>query len=129
RTYTLATVLGMIVFAAMIGTSVILPLYMQNMLEYSALHSGLVLLPGAIIMGIMNPITGYLFDRFSGKWLGVIGLFLLTLTTFAFAFLSEETTFAYIASMNAIRMVSIAMVMMPVTTLVLNQLPDHLIPH
>lgn len=129
KTFTLATILGMIVFAAMIGTNVILPLYMQNMLGYSALHSGLVLLPGAIIMGIMNPITGYLFDHFNGKWLGVIGLFLLTVTTFAFGFLSEETTFAYLATMNAIRMVSIAMVMMPMTTLALNQLPDHLIPH
>ena len=129
KTFTLATILGMIVFAAMIGSNVILPLYMQNMLGYSALHSGLVLLPGAIIMGIMNPITGYLFDHFNGKWLGVIGLFLLTVTTFAFGFLSEETTFAYLATMNAIRMVSIAMVMMPMTTLALNQLPDHLIPH
>lgn len=129
KTFTLATILGMIVFAAMIGTNVILPLYMQNMLGYSALHSGLVLLPGAIMMGVMNPITGYLFDHFNGKWLGVIGLFLLTVTTFAFGFLSEETTFAFLATMNAIRMVSIAMVMMPMTTLALNQLPDHLIPH
>src|SRR5699024_2874753 len=56
-TFALATGLGMIVFAAMIGTSVILPLYMQNMLGFSALHSGLVLLPGAILMGLMNPVT------------------------------------------------------------------------
>src|SRR5699024_11280185 len=55
-TFTLATALGMVVFAAMIGTNVILPLYMQdeNMLDFSALKSGLVLLPGAIIMGFSN---------------------------------------------------------------------------
>src|SRR5699024_7287960 len=45
-TFTLATALGMVVFAAMIGTNVILPLYMQNMIGFSALKSGLVLLPG-----------------------------------------------------------------------------------
>src|SRR5699024_9411333 len=68
-TFTLATILGMVVFAAMIGTNIILPLYMQNMIGFTALESGLVLLPGAIIMGVSNPITGYLFDKFGGKWL------------------------------------------------------------
>ena len=53
----------------MIATNIILPLYMQNMLQLTALESGLVLLPGAIVMGLMNPITGYMFDKFGGKWL------------------------------------------------------------
>ena len=128
-TFTLATALGMVVFAAMIGTNVILPLYMQNMIGFSAFKSGLVLLPGAIIMGLSNPITGYLFDKFGGKWLARSGLLLLSLTTFAFADLSQDTSFAYLATMNGIRMISIAMVMMPMTTLALNQLPNELIPH
>lgn len=127
--FSLATALGMLVFAAMIGTNVILPLYMQTMVGFSALQSGLVLLPGAILMGIMNPITGNLFDRFGGKWLARIGLFLLAVTTFAFTNLSLDTSLLYLASMNGIRMLSIAMVMMPMTTLALNQLPDDLIPH
>jgi len=128
-TFTLATALGMVVFAAMIGTNVILPLYMQNMIGFSAFKSGLVLLPGAVVMGLMNPITGYLFDVFGGKWLARAGLLVLTVTTFAFTNLSEDTGFAYLATMNAFRMLSIAMVMMPMTTLALNQLPDSLIPH
>ncbi|MEF3327466.1 MULTISPECIES: MDR family MFS transporter [Oceanobacillus] len=128
-TFTLATALGMLVFAAMIGTNVILPLYMQNMVGFSALESGLVLLPGTIIMGFSNPITGYLFDRFGGKWLARGGLLLLSLTTFAFTNLSADTSFNYLATMNAIRMISIAMVMMPMTTMALNQLPNELIPH
>src|SRR5699024_9911689 len=127
--FTLATGLGMVVFAAMIGTNVIVPLYMQNMIGFSALKSGLVLLPGAIIMGLMNPITGYLFDKFGGKWLSRGALFLLGVTTFASTNLSMDTSFTYLASMNAIRMISIAMVMMPMTTLALNQLPNDLIPH
>src|SRR5699024_11886486 len=39
------------------------------------------------------------------------------------------TTFTYLATMNGLRMIAIAMVMMPMTTLALNQLPDDLIPH
>lgn len=127
--FTLATSLGMIVFASMIASTVILPLFMQTMLGFNALHSGLMLLPGAIIMGIMNPITGTIFDKYGAKWLLLSGFTILTVTTFMFANLSEDTTFTYLAILNAVRMVGIAMIMMPSTTLGLNQLPDHLISH
>lgn len=127
--FTLSTGLGMIVFVSMIGTAVILPLFMQTMLGFTALESGLVLLPGAIIMGIMNPITGRLFDRFGARWLAIIGFTLLVFTTAMFTNLSTETTFTYLAVLNAFRMLSISMVMMPVTTSGLNELPTHLIPH
>lgn len=127
--FTLGTVLSMFVFAAMIATNIILPLYMQNMLHFSALQSGLVLLPGAILMGAMNPVTGYLFDKFGGKWLARIGLFLLILTTLPFTQLTSDTSFTFLSVVNMFRMLTIAMVMMPMTTLSINQLPKHLIPH
>lgn len=127
--FSLATGLGMIVFASMIATTVILPLFMQNLLGFNALHSGLMLLPGAIVMGVMNPVTGTLFDKYGAKWLLRTGFAILTVTTFFFANLSQDTTFTYLAVLNAIRMVGIAMVMMPSTTLGLNQLPNHLISH
>lgn len=129
RIFTLTTGLGMIVFTSMIGTAVILPLYMQTMLGFSAFQSGLVLLPGAIIMGMMNPITGRLFDKYGAKWLARMGFIILTISTFMFTNLTTDTSFAYLAIMNAVRMLSISMVMMPTTTLGLNQLPDSLIPH
>src|SRR5699024_8172992 len=48
--FTLGTVLGMLVFMAMIGGMLMIPLFMQNMSDFSAMESGLVLLPGAIVM-------------------------------------------------------------------------------
>ena len=129
KMFSLTTGLGMIVFISMIGTAVILPLYMQNMLGFTAFDSGLVLLPGAIIMGLMNPITGRLFDRFGARGLAITGFLLLVITTFMFTNLTTETSFTFLAVMNAFRMLAIAMVMMPVTTAGLNELPPHLIPH
>src|SRR5690606_31077946 len=78
--FTLATSLGMIVFASMIASTVILPLFMQTMLGFNALHSGLMLLPGAIVMGIMNPVTGTIFDKYGAKWLLLSGFTILTVT-------------------------------------------------
>ncbi|MFB4166949.1 MDR family MFS transporter [Virgibacillus sp. JSM 102003] len=129
KMFTLTTGLGMIVFMAMIGSAVVLPLLMQDMLGYTAFESGLMLLPGAALMGLMNPITGRLFDKFGAKWLAIIGLFILTVTTFMFTNLTTETTFTYLAVVNAVRMFGVAMVMMPVTTAGLNQIPTDVIPH
>lgn len=129
RQYTLNTALGMLMFVAMVGGMLILPIYMQTMRGFSALESGLALLPGAAVMGLLSPVTGKLFDAYGGKWLAIIGFALLTVTGAAFAVLSTDTSFAYIATVNAVRMVGTAMVMMPVTTAALNQLPQRLIPH
>src|SRR5699024_12547226 len=91
--------------------------------------SGMFLLPGAICWCFSTPIPCYIFDRFGGKWLARGGLLILALTTFAFTNLTEDTTFTYVATMNGLSMIAIAMVMMRMTTLALNQLPDDLIPH
>ncbi|MFG6120207.1 MDR family MFS transporter [Thalassobacillus sp. B23F22_16] len=128
-TFTLTTAIGMVSFIAMIGGAVILPILMQDMLGFTALESGLMLLPGAVLMGLMNPVTGRLFDRFGARWLAIIGLSILVITTFMFSNITMETTFVYLATVNAARMFSISMIMMPVTTAGLNQLPNQLMPH
>src|SRR5699024_4704841 len=129
RMFTLNTVLGMCVFIAMIGGMLIIPVFMQDMGGFTAMESGLALLPGAAIMGLMSPVTGRIFDRVGAKWLSVIGFTLLAVGTFLLTVLTAETTFTYLAVVNAIRMLGTAMVIMPVTTAALNQLPQRLIPH
>ncbi|SMX65803.1 drug resistance transporter, EmrB/QacA subfamily [Brevibacterium iodinum ATCC 49514] len=129
RMFTLNTLLGMCVFIVMVGGMMVLPLYMQNMNDFSAMESGLVLLPGAAVMGLMSPVTGRVFDAVGAKWLAIAGFVLLTGTTFLFTRLEPDTSFVYLAVVNTVRMFGVAMVMMPVTTAALNQLPSHLIPH
>jgi EmrB/QacA subfamily drug resistance transporter len=129
RMFTLNTALGMLVFIAMIGGMLIIPVFMQDMTRFSALQSGLALLPGAVIMGLMSPVTGRIFDAVGARLLAVPGFVLLTGATFMFARLNVDTSFWYITIVNAVRMLGTAMVMMPVTTAALNQLPSGLIPH
>lgn len=129
KVFTLSTLLGMIVFMAMIGGAVILPIFMQTMLGFSAMESGMMLLPGAILMGIMSPVTGRLYDRYGARWLAIIGLLIVTVTTLMFSNLDTATTFTYLAVVNTFRMLGVAMVMMPVTTAGLNQISNTLVPH
>jgi len=129
KTYTIATILSSLANMAMIGAEMVLPLYIQNIRGESAFHSGLMLLPGALVMGFMMPITGRIFDKHGAKRLGIMGMFLLTSATIPFMFLTETTPVIYIIVLYAVRMFGISMVMMPLTTLGMNSLPKHLMTH
>jgi EmrB/QacA subfamily drug resistance transporter len=124
-----AVAIGMISFMGLIGAETIIPLFMQNMREFSAFEAGLALLPGALISGIMSPIVGRIFDKVGARWLVMIGLTIMTAASFLFMTLSPSTTLTYITVLYGIRMFGLSMVMMPVATAALNQLPKRLIPH
>ncbi|WP_226579557.1 DHA2 family efflux MFS transporter permease subunit [Halobacillus litoralis] len=127
--FSITTVIAMIAFLGLIGSETLIPLYMQNMREFSAYESGLALLPGAVITAFMSPVTGRIFDKIGAKLLAAVGLSIITGASLAFSFLGIETTFTTITVLYAIRMFGLSMVMMPVTTAGLNQLPKKLIPH
>lgn len=129
KSFTIPTILSSIVMVAMVGVEMIVPLYLQMIHGMSAFHSGLLLLPGALMMAVMSPITGRAFDRIGAKRLAIAGLFLLTAGTLPFAIITRETPIVYIACLYAVRMFGISMVMMPVTTEAMNTLPTKLISH
>src|SRR5699024_11055057 len=116
-------------FMVLSAAEILLPIYMQNMAGYTPLESGLMILPGALVMGVMSPITGRIFDKIGARWLVIIGLSIVTVTTLFFTQLTATTSFIYLTVVFAIRMFGFSMVTMPATTAGLNQLPNHLIPH
>ncbi|MCI1489328.1 MAG: multidrug efflux MFS transporter [Limosilactobacillus mucosae] len=127
--FALATLLSSVVMIAMVGVELVLPLYLQIVHGMSAFHSGLTLLFGAIMMGVMSPITGHLFDRYGARRLAMTGMFILTIGTLPFAFLTRETPILDVVFLYAVRMFGISMVMMPVTTSGMNALPFSMISH
>ncbi|GAB2565937.1 MDR family MFS transporter [Gracilibacillus alcaliphilus] len=122
-------ILGMISFMGLIAVETIIPLYMQDSREFSAVQSGLVILPGALITGIMSPITGRIFDKIGARWLAIIGFSIMTIGSFLYTVLDDTTSMTYLTLVFALRMLGVSMVMMPVATAGLNQLPKRLIAH
>ncbi len=127
--FAVTTILSVLVFAIMVGTQTLLPIYAQDVTSYTALESGLMLLPGALIMGFMSPITGRVFDRFGGKWLSISGFSLITMALILYANLSLDTSIVWIATIFAILMIGTSMMMMPLMTAGINALPAQLIAH
>lgn len=127
--FTIAAVLSSVTMMAMVGAEIVIPLYLQIIHGFSAFHSGLTLLAGALMMGIMSPITGRAFDRFGARRLAILGMTLLTVGTIPFVFITRNTATIYIVVLYALRMFGISMVMMPATTAGMNALPVDLMGH
>ncbi|MGO3611173.1 MAG: MFS transporter, partial [Enterococcus sp.] len=109
---------------AMISFEMVIPMYIQNIRALSPLESGLSLLPGALVLGIMSPISGKLFDKYGAKGLSIVGMSFLTVFTFLFVFIQATTPMALIITFYAFRLFGISMVLMPVTTFGMNALPN-----
>lgn len=129
KKFLIATVLGMIVQAALLAAGIVVPIYLQTMMGYSATTSGLVLLPGAIVMGAMGPIAGRLFDRHGPRVLSLVGTGVLAATTVGFCFLGPDTGLVWLTILYTVRLFSLSLVNMPITTWGMNALPNDLVNH
>lgn len=129
RKFLIATIIGMLVQGALLAAGILVPIYLQSLMGYSATVSGLVLLPGAIIMGAMGPIAGRLFDKHGPRVLALVGMGVLTLTTFCFAFLGTETGIITLTILYTVRLFSLSLVNMPITTWGMNALDNELVNH
>ncbi|WP_026567464.1 DHA2 family efflux MFS transporter permease subunit [Bacillus sp. UNC41MFS5] len=127
--FALSSAISMVVTMAMFSGMLLLPIYVQNIRGISPIDAGLLLLPGAVLMAIMMPITGKLFDKFGGRALAIIGLAITVITSYLFSKLTLETTYTHLIILYTIRMLGFSMINMPVTTNGLNQLPARFYPH
>src|SRR5690625_1686583 len=127
--FALSSVISVTISASMFSGMILTPLYVQTVREISPFYSGNLMLPGAIVMGIMSPITGRLFDKYGAKILSMIGLSILIASTFQLSHLTMENSYFYLMAIYTIRMFGMSLVMMPVMTNGLNQLPMKANPH
>ncbi|MEK5067350.1 DHA2 family efflux MFS transporter permease subunit [Sporosarcina sp. FSL K6-1508] len=127
--FALSSAISIVLSVAMFSGMILTPLYVQTIRGISPFHSGLLMLPGAIVMGLMSPVTGRLFDKYGPKVLAILGLTITVVSTYYLSRLGMESGYYYIMMIYTIRMLGISMVMMPVMTNGLNQLPMISNPH
>ena len=127
--FTHAVLMFLIIIMAMFASEIILPIYMQGPLALSAATAGLVLLPGAILNGIMSPFMGHLFDKFGPRVLMIPATLVLSGTMFMMSRLTTETSLWVVIVGYILLMLAVSAIMMPAETNGLNQLPKRLYPH
>ncbi|WAG58183.1 MFS transporter (plasmid) [Clostridium estertheticum] len=66
------------------SATVIIPIYVQTMRGYSAFYSGLLMLPGSLLLAVLNPLTGHFLDKYSARGVFITGMIFLLVGTLAF---------------------------------------------
>lgn len=127
--FTLGLLMVMIVMMTMFAMMLVMPIYMQGALLFSAVTAGLIMLPGGLLNGAMSPIMGRLFDKFGPRPLLIPGTIILAIIVFTYRYTTPGIPVWVVIIQQAILMIAVAMIMMPAQTNGLNQIPKHLYPH
>lgn len=114
--YAVSVISSMVLYLVMMGSSVMMPLYVQSVMGYSAVVSGLVTLPGSLATTIVSPFAGRFYDKMGIKKIFVIGSAVLVVSNVGMFFLNMDTPLWVAAGLNVIRNISIGSLMMPLLT-------------
>lgn len=116
RSFTLSVVSSMLLYLVMLGSSVMLPLYVQSILGRSATVSGLLVLPGAAVMAVVSPLAGKIYDKLGMRLLFILGACCMLASAVGMFLITLQTPLWVAALLNVLRNAAIACLMMPLVT-------------
>jgi DHA2 family multidrug resistance protein len=125
--FTIAQVITSLTSVVLFVPLFLFPIFLENIAGLSALQTGLLLLPQALITGLMMPVAGMLFDRIGARWLAVIGMGITAYSLHLTTQLDVNTSFSTIIFWLILRGIGISLVMMPISTAGMNAVPNHLV--
>ncbi len=129
RKYATSVIIIVIVQAALMGTGVITPLYIQGVLGFSATMSGVAMLPGALIGAFMGLVSGRLFDRFGVRRVVIPGVIVAVLGASGLVRLGIDSGFITLTLTYTVLVVGLQFTMTPLNTWGVNSLPNSVIQH
>lgn len=116
RQFRMSLISSMILYLIMMGSSMLMPLYVQSVMGCSATVSGLVTLPGSLVMAFVSPFAGKLYDRLGMRMLFIIGSVCMLTGNLAMGLISSETSVWVASAFNCIRCAAIGCLLMPFVT-------------
>lgn len=129
KTFTISTSMLVISMLALFGTIIVLPIYVQNVLGLDPLTTGLLLLPGGLLMGILGPIVGRIYDKHGPTVLVVPGSIIVSVAFWGMTLLGEGTPFIFVLIAHLGLSVGLAGLFTPIFTSGLGSLKPHLYSH
>ena len=129
RPFTLSVILFTFASIAMFGSLILLPIFGQNVLGFSVLESGLVLLPGGLLMGLLGPLVGRLVDQRGARFPLVPGMIIAALALWSMALLNDTSTIWQVLASHMALSLGLAGVYTPLFSASLGSLPPRLASH
>jgi MFS transporter, DHA2 family, lincomycin resistance protein len=129
RNFTVSVLLMASMMMALFGTIILLPIYLQNVLGLSTLQTGLLLLPGGLLMGLLGPSVGRLYDKAGPIRLMVPGVIVVSGVLWAMTLLGPSTWVGYILAGHVVMSVGFAFLFTPLFTTSLSAVKPSLYSH
>ncbi|WP_341952146.1 DHA2 family efflux MFS transporter permease subunit [Salinibacterium sp. TMP30] len=121
--------LMMVMMAALFGTIILLPMFTQNVLGLEPIQSGRLVLPGSLIMGLLGPIVGRLYDKVGPRPLMIPGAILVSAALWSFTMLTESSPPFMVVAIHIPMSIGLAFMFTPLFTSALGSLKPHLYSH
>jgi MFS transporter, DHA2 family, multidrug resistance protein len=116
RTFGVSSLLMFMLGFALLGSTLLLPLFMQTLLGYTAEQAGLALMPGGFTIIVLLPLVGFLLSRYSPRWLLVFGLVVLSGSLFHMATFDLQMDFRTAAVARMFQAAGMAFLFVPINT-------------
>jgi MFS transporter, DHA2 family, multidrug resistance protein len=116
RSFAIGNFLMFMVGFALMSSTVLLPLFMQTILGYTAEQAGLALMPGGFAIIIAMPVIGFLLSRYDARWLLVFGLSLLSFALFYMTHFDPQIDFKTAAIARVLQGLGLSCLFVPINT-------------
>jgi MFS transporter, DHA2 family, multidrug resistance protein len=121
--FTVGNVLGIISGFGLFGTALILPLFFQTILGFTAFDTGLMLLPGALSTAVSMMIVGRILNRIDGRASIAFGFLVFGLSTWMLGGLSTDAGFWDVFWPRLIQGFGLGFLFVPLSTITLGDIP------
>ena len=116
RQYALSVIGSVFLYLVMMGSSMLMPLYIQNTMGYSATVSGLAVLPGFLVMAMISHFAGKFFDRLGMKKLFLAGSICMFASNLGMIFINSNMNLLPAILLNIVRNLSVGCLLMSLVT-------------
>jgi len=123
RNFLIATMTMFMLGVVLYGSTALLPIFLQTLLGYTALLSGLVLSPGGILVVFLLPVVGKLLTHIQSRWLVVFGLAILSISLFHMATFNLEVDFRTAMTARIYQSAGMAFLFVPINVMAFYFIP------
>jgi DHA2 family multidrug resistance protein len=117
RNFAVSFLLMFVLGFALFGTTVLIPLFVQELMGYTATQAGLVISPGGLAVMALMPLVGFLVSRYDARWLIAIGFATLSAALFTMHSLDTLASYSYVAWMRVFQASGLAFLFVPINTI------------
>ena len=129
KNFTISMGMISVLMLAMFGTIILLPIYLVQVLGFDTLGTGLLLLPGGLLMGLLAPFVGRLYDRIGPSPLIIPAIIIVSAVLWAMTLLGTDTWWPAILIGHLVMSVGFAFLFGPLFTTSLSSVPPQLYSH